>query len=1065
VKATILAVLWTCIGFCVLPAGLSAKPLERQELASEPQVDRVGDVDGTAAEPSKALGDTVWIADWTFDDGAPCNDAGWVTYDGSIWNDGSNYWTINADHSGTGGIIDKAAVLAKHDLSWVRDGYGNNWDYSIILKYQGVGSTLSFDYLSDSEPGFDFVTIEADSAGASEARVDLHHDPSSTPAAFRSELYSVDGPQNASVTSLALPDFGVPATVHEVYIRFTADGGYSDEDGGYTSDWNAGLVVDNIVVTGGLAYSEDFEGALNPNVTLANTARATGFGDWARLYPHITDNDRCTENTTCAWLLSDPTLPAYFPNMAFGPGGFVIRNWLDDIFVSPWVSLASTPNATHTLIYYRRFPGNNFSYGNIVQNWSMRSKIRIDNTDTSVLGDSIDAVTRWAHASNWNSLGIFAWITSIGTMSAYIAPEAREVQIRFRHTDWQYIGGSAPPTTLNTGPGPFTDRVRIGRRILSGPVFSLGSDARSQAQDCFPTYRNAISPGEHFSPTTDIFGTCAFSRGADLAINATSPNLVTGDSITVSVTDVRGAGGVSQVRWYGVITRGPHAGKCPAPYSIGAYGIFQVTPDSARAANGAVIANTWTVDLDDTYFRGGDQLKYYWVATDAAGGRSSAAEGLTAANFPPASPDAAELVTGGLFEVDFLPTIDWSPSYLARVAFHYSGDLDPTPEEIAESQQQNCILYYAAGFGGGNGRRSGDPNRTSFMYTLDRLGYRDHYDVYDHEGYGNTNNQLGGRATVEQCSGYALVIHDTGRGAVPNIPDGIDIDSQKIDQCQWYRDYLAQGLTSAAGVANLWLIGEDNAFEKASNPLLATDFGLASITNTQSIALSPEVTGQASFAFATGDVADFTGDDFTLNGGCPAIRDYDGALGTGTAVVTHRYTSGSVVGPGAVVMNANSVSKWNTIWMGFGWFDIVDPTGHDPASGTGAPDTRLARTILDAVLPNDCQQGENPTDTSHPIDATLPGISALRANVPNPFNPTTTIRFDLAHDGHVRLRIYDVAGRIVATLVDEPMTASFGKSVLWNGLDASGQRAPSGVYFSQLVTEDLTATRKMVLLQ
>ena len=110
-------------------------------------------------------------------------------------NDGSNYWHVSSAFAGTGGIANQAAVLSKHDLLWARDGYGNNWDYSIILNYQGDGSTLGFDYLSDSEPGFDFVSVEADSAGASESRVNLTVDPSAYPHQFRRELLYVDGPQ------------------------------------------------------------------------------------------------------------------------------------------------------------------------------------------------------------------------------------------------------------------------------------------------------------------------------------------------------------------------------------------------------------------------------------------------------------------------------------------------------------------------------------------------------------------------------------------------------------------------------------------------------------------------------------------------------------------------------------------------------------------------------------------------------------------------------------------------------------------------------------------------------
>ena len=85
-------------------------------------------------------------------------------------------------------------------------------------------------------------------------------------------------------------------------------------------------------------------------------------------------------------------------------------------------------------------------------------------------------------------------------------------------------------------------------------------------------------------------------------------------------------------------------------------------------ASGAVVAGSFFVDLDDTYFRGGDRLQYFWTATDAAGGRASAPIGIDAAGFPPVSVQAAERALDGLYEVSFLPTINWAPSYLARIA-------------------------------------------------------------------------------------------------------------------------------------------------------------------------------------------------------------------------------------------------------------------------------------------------------------------------------------------------------------------------------------------------------------
>ena len=233
----------------------------------------------------------------------------------------------------------------------------------------------------------------------------------------------------------------------------------------------------------------------------------------------------------------------------------------------------------------------------------------------------------------------------------------------------------------------------------------------------------------------------------------------------------------------------------------------------------------------------------------------------------------------------------------------------------------------------------------------------------------------------------------------------------------------------------------------------------------EGLALNPNVAGQTSFTFAGGGSAVFPGDEFSLNGGCPYVRAYDGALSAGSAIITHRYTFGATTGHGAVIMNKNASLMWNTVWMGFVWFDIVEPSGTSPASGTGTPDIRLARKILNAVLPVECVQGENPTGVPDDQAAVVPSVSVLYPNGPNPFNPTTTIRFDLAQDGHVRLQVFDVGGRLVKTLVDEVMTRGFGKAFAWSGHDESGRQVPSGVYFYELVTADRTATRKMVTLK
>lgn len=97
--------------------------------------------------------------------------------------------------------------------------------------------------------------------------------------------------------------------------------------------------------------------------------------------------------------------------------------------------------------------------------------------------------------------------------------------------------------------------------------------------------------------------------------------------------------------------------------------------------------------------------------------------------------------------------------------------------------------------------------------------------------------------------------------------------------------------------------------------------------------------------------------------------------------------------------------------------------------------------------------------------ADLPDVSALHANVPNPFNPTTTINYDVRSGGaDVSIAIFDVSGRLVRTLVHEHRAAG-RYSAQWDGLDDAGRPVASGVYFYRMQAANFTETRKMILLK
>ncbi|MFH1680534.1 MAG: FG-GAP-like repeat-containing protein [Candidatus Eisenbacteria bacterium] len=88
----------------------------------------------------------------------------------------------------------------------------------------------------------------------------------------------------------------------------------------------------------------------------------------------------------------------------------------------------------------------------------------------------------------------------------------------------------------------------------------------------------------------------------------------------------------------------------------------------------------------------------------------------------------------------------------------------------------------------------------------------------------------------------------------------------------------------------------------------------------------------------------------------------------------------------------------------------------------------------------------------------------LHANAPNPFNPSTTVRFDLPGEGPATLSVYDVSGRLVTTLFSE-RSAGGSHARVWNGRNERGMEVAAGIYLLRLQTPDETAVRKITLVK
>ena len=145
-----------------------------------------------------------------------------------------------------------------------------------------------------------------------------------------------------------------------------------------------------------------------------------------------------------------------------------------------------------------------------------------------------------------------------------------------------------------------------------------------------------------------------------------------------------------------------------------------------------------------------------------------------------------------------------------------------------------------------------------------------------------------------------------------------------------------------------------------------------------------------------------------------------------------------------------------------GWLAI----GSAWASGAGMPDgTYHAQLLFHSNALAVVAVPVALTVTSDMTDAeAMPSVLSLGQNYPNPFNPKTSIGFALPNAGVVTLEVFSAGGQKVATLISKELNPG-QHSVTWGGQDDSGHPVGTGVYFYRLQAEDLSLTRKMLLIK
>jgi hypothetical protein len=148
-----------------------------------------------------------------------------------------------------------------------------------------------------------------------------------------------------------------------------------------------------------------------------------------------------------------------------------------------------------------------------------------------------------------------------------------------------------------------------------------------------------------------------------------------------------------------------------------------------------------------------------------------------------------------------------------------------------------------------------------------------------------------------------------------------------------------------------------------------------------------------------------------------------------------------------VLLSSNSGASWETMNTGLADSSISSIVVHGTSLFAGTYGSGVWRRPISEMTAVETNKDNSPTEF------------ALEQNFPNPFNPGTTFRYLIPIQSKVVIKVYDILGNEVATLLDEE------KSVGTYELTWNAEQLPSGVYFYQLRAGDFTQTKKMILLR
>ncbi len=944
---------------------------------------------------------------------------GWTTTDFTF--DGIWAWNIDDERvlEGSRSMVCGAVVDGVDGPIF---GYDNNWNKYLAFTYnvpdpgQSVTLRLTGTMRVSTELDYDFVYLQANTAAGWEnfsAQTVWHG---------RAAMYPLD-----HTVTLSPEDFVGPGSSQaQIRFYFFSDVGWADSDG-LIDHSNGPCWLDDLSVymDGDLVDHEDFEDGVSDNW---EEVLSPGVGDYAALYQGLLDLDTCRSNNSVQVAFVDDgvvvpgTGGTTCITWCYGPGGYIVTNSggllgptahiQNGIISEPLIWPAGSDAAQLVFGVYMHEPMTTSS-GGVMYEWYVRSTASSDPADLENQEWTND-LTVWYGPPIYINHGI--------DLTSYLEPGRQHLQIMLRcwEAGWLFDVEGSDGT-----PHPYFDNVRVLAYPFGGPAMLY--DPLFIAQDNFPEqgdldYGNLGSNHIRFDMARNI------SPAAD---QRNDP----GDSLFVDVVPVRAGSILPQLPQMVVrmkanpVFDGVRA--LPAGFSQSGNIITgTVEGDSTYSSlTGNLVEDRYNFDLPDTgFFYPGDVIHYYFEAWDELGG------------------DTGHTVLPGDTSgfASFAHDLAYPSDFICRGL--------PSLKTSTVGDHPEILFWNDFANRGGENEWYHALNHAGLV---EGVGYDLYYTNAPDAGEGNG---LGGRTTSAVLDGYDILLYTSGNLLVYTLGNG-DFASDPSADIQLINAWFSRGNKKA------FMTGDDLVYDVAGNgaegqALVGNYFGVE-LVDRNLVSFIDNQTAPTVYAEDPSPIFPSV-DRWIAYGGCLGINTFDviEPRGGGQRLAEFAHPSGNtgVYDYAAAVYNYNDMTDTEVILLPYDFMYVYNAPGYTPPVGLDGVSAR--GVMLRDVLNYFGLQLDGPIAVDD-----MPDVRQLAVqSYPNPFNPKATIALSMPRTGQVSVKIFNVRGELINTLVDGTLEAG-RHELVWDGSDHTGARSSSGVYFAETRALGQTRVNRMAMVK